>query len=78
MKMIPGTKIGVVAIFSFQFSPPKVLYVLADTYPPMEPRAVYSTRMIVARKPLVDGDKKPIMANTTVNPVMTKICAPVS
>jgi len=76
MKTIPGTSIGVVAILSFQFSPPNVLYTLAETYPPIDPRIVYSRRTIVATKPRFDGDRKPIIAKTTVNPVMTKICAP--
>src|SRR5271170_6865604 len=58
-KTMPGTNIGVTAMFSFQFSPPKVLYARADTYPPMKPKRVYRSKITVARNPLFDGDKNP-------------------
>ena len=70
LNTITGTKTGVKMMLSFHLSPPKVLYARDDTYPPTKPKIAYSTRMVVVRKPRLDGERKPSSANARVTPVI--------
>lgn len=76
VKTMPGTSTGVRMMLRFQDSPDQVLYMRADTYPPMKPRSVYRMTMTVPRLPRFEGERKPRSAKKIVKPVMTKSCAP--
>jgi hypothetical protein len=63
----PGTRRGVRMMFSFQFSPPRVLYAWELTKPPMNPKKTYKMIITVANAPRLLGDKNP--SNAKTNPV---------
>ena len=54
-------------MFSFQFSPPRVLYEWELTKPPMKPKKTYRMIMTVANAPRLLGDRNPSNANTNIS-----------
>jgi hypothetical protein len=60
----PGIRSGVRAMLSFQFSPPRFLYVYAETKPDINPKRTYRIIMTVVRAPRLLGDRNPSIANT--------------
>lgn len=69
----PGQSIEVSKTFDFHFSPPKLLYILADVYPAIAPKQTKTTIAQVIKAPLLAGDKNPRHANANVTSVMKNI-----
>ena len=61
-----GTRIGVRAMLSFQFSPPRFLYVYEETKPPTKPKKTYRITITVPKAPRLLGERKPNNAKTAV------------
>lgn len=66
----PGANIEVKITLLFHFSPPKLLYILALTYPAGDPSRTYSTMAHVIRAPLLAGLRKPKHAKAKVTRAM--------
>jgi len=50
----------------FHFSPPKLLYIRAATYPAVVPKQTYNTIAQVISAPLLAGERKPRQANAVL------------
>lgn len=66
----PGLSIEVRSTLDFHFSPPKLLYILAETYPAGVPSRTYKTIAQVISAPLFAGLKNPKQANASVTRVI--------
>lgn len=60
----------------FHFSPPKLLYILDETYPAGVPSDTYNTIAQVINAPLLAGLRNPKQANASVTSVMQNTCTP--
>ena len=67
----PGQSEAVSRIFDFHFSPPKLLYMRADTYPAAHPDKTYKTKPHDINEPRFAGDRKPKHAKTKTNIFIT-------
>lgn len=72
----PGANKDVKSTLLFHFSPPKLLYILALTYPAGEPNNTYNTMAQVIRAPLLAGLKNPRHAKAKVTSVIQKTWQP--
>lgn len=70
MYAYPGANIEVKITLLFHFSPPKLLYILALTYPAGVPSRTYNTMAQVIRAPLLAGLRKPRQAKAKVTRVI--------
>lgn len=62
--------------FDFHFSPPKLLYILAETYPAGVPNNTKSIMTQVINAPRFAGLKNPKQANANVTNVIQNTCTP--